>query len=290
MGGFTAMRKRGTRYVYIVVILSFAVVGCTAGVRTPELRISEDDGKGRFIYGCRNISPDAVVEEYITDFYLSTWRSAWFEGAQEGFQDSSFDVFPLNYAKREALGNIPEPYVYCRAFDYPFDQVAKAVETTFPRLQIPIATSNAKEGIFETEYAYRHHDFKRFEGGILNLNLGQPSRWKVRYQVGVHANPTGGADVLVFRELHISRYQLTSSSKKKLVREKSEEGPTMKKLEIGPLVFNYKSSSSVEKTYWQPDYTDENSWSDYHFAYSDGGNEGWLLTQIDRELKAQHEK
>lgn len=275
------MRKRELGAAYLTMLLALAVAGCTTGVTSPELREGEGDGKGRFIYGCRNVSPDAVVEQYITDFYLSTWSSAWLEGAQEGFKAPGYDMFPLNYARRVSLGNMPEPYVYCRAFDYSFAEVAKAVENVFPSLRIPIETSNPNDGVFETKYAYRHHDFEN-SGGL--LNLGSPARWKVRYQIGVHPNAEDGADVLIFRELHISRYQFTESSKRILVHEKEDTGPTDKTVKLGPLVFNYTSRRKTEKRYWKPDYTDENSWSDYAFAYSDGGNEGWLLTQIDREL------
>src|SRR4051812_39197011 len=67
------------------------MITACSGPGSPLLRTSTGDGEGPLVQGCQNVSGAARVEKYITDFYLSTWGSAFKEGRMEGFGEGIRD-------------------------------------------------------------------------------------------------------------------------------------------------------------------------------------------------------
>jgi hypothetical protein len=77
--------KRFKRHAALVACILF--MGGCASPGSPLLRESTAGGEGPLVPDCKNVSSAAKVTEYITNFYLSTYGSAFAEGGNEGFAE-----------------------------------------------------------------------------------------------------------------------------------------------------------------------------------------------------------
>lgn len=184
------------------LILSVALIlaGCST-VGTPQLRTSADDGEGPLIPNCRNVSSASRVDAYSTQYYHTTWGSAWMEGAAQGLSEGLTDR-PVSQAVREAMispsvrdgrtfNRIPVAHrPYCRSYDADRALVAGIVESILPRLGNPIERSDRRAGVFRTGTIQRSH---------------VAATWQDSYAIRVEDLGPGRTGVWVYREVHISR-------------------------------------------------------------------------------------
>lgn len=189
-----------------IICIAVTVAGCSAP-GAPILRSSTADGEGEFIAQCKNVSSRYRVDQYITEFYLSTWGSAFLEGAQQGVSEG-FDqaVLSMNAARqrlwgfaRSAAGSMYRnndenvlfsAKAFCRSFPASFDKVVYAVEGILPQLGNAIYIRDRSSGYFETHFAMRRHS---------------GAEWRDRYVVGIVPESSGRTVVRVARILEISR-------------------------------------------------------------------------------------
>ncbi|MEM7424100.1 MAG: hypothetical protein AAF334_10275, partial [Pseudomonadota bacterium] len=67
----------------VALVLGLTAGACAAPHQPPVVQTEAEAG-GPLIDGCQNIAQDAVVDQFITASYLTTWGSAWKEGASAG--------------------------------------------------------------------------------------------------------------------------------------------------------------------------------------------------------------
>ena len=186
-----------------LLCVATALVGC-ASSGSPLLRTRADDGHGQLVPGCQNVSPATPPLTYETRFYLSTWGSAWSEGArtglQTGFQAAPEDRSHARFTKelaRSALmrvfgfdgSNYPSQ-PYCMLYRAGPNTVATALRTVLPQLGNTVVRDQEALGIFGTEFLQREH---------------RAARWRDRYIITTREMVGGGTSVFVFRDLLISR-------------------------------------------------------------------------------------
>ena len=75
----------------LTTFVAVALLGCAAP-GTPLIRAGVQDGEGRLLPGCKNVSGKYRVDNYITDFYLTTSSSAVLEGATQGVEQGYRDA------------------------------------------------------------------------------------------------------------------------------------------------------------------------------------------------------
>ncbi len=188
-------RRLGPMFLAAVLVAACSAPG------TPPLRTSSLDGEGSLIPDCKNVSKRVRVDRYVTEFYLSTWGSAWMEGAAEGFQQGASDGLRDAMGKRGPFGgasppdpnrpnSLPFPLdPFCTEFRSPYPDVSHAVAGLLPQLGNPILLSDQANGIFETGFVERHH---------------RAARWRDKYLISVEEGH-GRTVVKVLRLLYISR-------------------------------------------------------------------------------------
>ena len=201
-----AYRKGKFALAVVAVIAVFGISGCS-GPGAPLLRFTTLDGDGPQIPNCKNVSNKHKVDEYITGFYLSTWGSAFIEGAREGMSEGFEQAMgEVNIAKRVAwraarsklAGQLLEgddrllftPAAFCRAYTAPQDSVAQIVSEILLELGNAIRIDDRQAGYFETEFIDRSH---------------QAARWRDRYIIGLTNDAPERTVVRVARVLFISR-------------------------------------------------------------------------------------
>lgn len=213
----------------IVVFLSFTIftiniVGCgTSGAL--RLRINKSDGQGPLIPKCQNVSSSTRVDNYITEFYLSTWGSAFLEGASEGVWEGLGKEMPNRVKNRDDLikylikqGILQENYSlkgnkfsiddgqmslpvnfdslifssppYCRAYEASALDVSHLISSIITTLGNDILLSDIDSGLFITGFFDRQH---------------KAARWKDRYIITVENESPTRSVVKILRELYISR-------------------------------------------------------------------------------------
>lgn len=154
--------------------------------------------------GCTVSKPDPKVTRYSTRSYLTTWGSAWTEGAMEGFREgvgsdqASYTAIKL--LLREPLvdpevvfNRLPgKPKPFCRAFTGSRRAVTAIVARLLPELGNPIELSNAKAGVFKTGLIEREH---------------AAAWWQDSYVITVSETGDGQVVVRVLRRVYVSRTQ-----------------------------------------------------------------------------------
>ena len=80
------------------LLFSGSVVFACAAPSQPPLIASGSQGAGHIIQDCQNIEAGAKIEMFKTTSYLTTWSSAWREGASAGVQSGLLgpDPHPLS--------------------------------------------------------------------------------------------------------------------------------------------------------------------------------------------------
>ena len=200
-----------------VTCIAAAIAGCAAP-GTPLVRTTENDGEGRLIDGCNNISRKVRVDNYIKDYYLTTWGSALAEGAMEGVSRGTEDAGRSasgvvvkeavevvsgrkNAAarvqsapeskwreKKNSLSSSPVPF--CRRYPAKFSEVYGAVVSTIGDLEHRIILRDKQLGILETDFVERRHS---------------AARWRDRYVIFVDPDEPDQSVVRVFRIVYIDR-------------------------------------------------------------------------------------
>ena len=184
----------------VILLVATFVTACTAP-GTPVLRTSSLDSEGALIPGCKNVSKRIRVDQYITEFYLSTYGSAWLEGTMAGFRQGVSEglrdtvrtggllsgMNPPDANRPNALPFSLEPF--CMGFRSPAPAVSHAVASILPRLGNRILLSDEANGVFETDFVERHH---------------RAARWRDKFVISVE-EVSGQTVVKVLRILYISR-------------------------------------------------------------------------------------
>jgi len=185
---------------HATIVTALLLVACTSP-GAPDLR-TEGDASDPLIPNCQNVSPTAHVEQFNTTDYLTTWGSAWLEGAAQGFGEGlsgggamadavhNAVLHPSSGGNAEIFNNLPafvEPF--CRSYDAGVPAVSEAVEQTLQETGYPVQVSNTQTGVFMTGY----------------VNRAQPmALWRDDYVVTV--TPAGPrTEVKVLRSVFISR-------------------------------------------------------------------------------------
>lgn len=152
--------------------------------------------------GCQPSKPDPRLTTYNTTNYLTTWGSAWTEGAMEGFREGvasdTVTYTTLKMLLREPLvdgdevfNRLPgKPKPFCRSYIGDKRKVAAIVDKLLPALGNPIELRNAKAGVFKTGLIQREHP---------------AAQWKDSYLIVVDEAEPGLVVVRVLRRVYISR-------------------------------------------------------------------------------------
>ena len=206
--------------LFLICIFLF---GCAAP-GTPIIKDTVSDGGGPIIPNCFNVSLGSqaltLPNRFIEDRYLTTWGSAWSEGAREGYReeldknelggsDEALQLFALlNWLTRRetALSRLREspastwpekvntladaPTPFCGYFFASSLTVFDLVEKVFQRLDYPMVLVDRKLGVLETGFVERKH---------------RAARWRDRYVVYVNPTLSSESTVIVFRSVYIDR-------------------------------------------------------------------------------------
>lgn len=170
----------------------------------PDLRRTESREQGALADGCMNLADEARVDEYITAYYLTTWSSAWKEGAAAGIDDGLSDQGPAFEAIRAKLANADEdrqdvfqnaltniPH-YCRVFSANRRLVAEIIAKLLPTLGNPIEESDVDAGVFMTGLAARAHSTAKWKDAyIITVTEERPNRVVVRVKRSVYISRMG---------------------------------------------------------------------------------------------------
>ena len=188
--------------IRVFLYLSATIAAACSTLQPGALRTNENDGQGALVSGCSNVSQTARVEEYVTGFYLTTWGSAWMEGASEGVSAATSNEGAIGDAIRMALIQPEEDgdFVFnelmtsvrpfCRVYAATRADVANAVATILPKLGNPILLSDERAGIFRTGTIDRQHT---------------SARWKDSYLITVEEERMNRIVVRILRSVYIQR-------------------------------------------------------------------------------------
>lgn len=178
----------------VVVLVFVAALGGCAAPGAPLLRTTNQDADGPLVPGCKNVSSKAVVDRYITESYLTTWGSAWVEGATQGFFEGIDEIeLKKNPTKRpsEKLNNLPlDSQSFCRTYQHSTLSVSRAVAKVLPLLGNKVAASNIEFGFFRTKDIERQH---------------KAARWRDRYDIQVTKFDSHWTSLSIKRVIYISR-------------------------------------------------------------------------------------
>lgn len=178
--------------------------GC-ASPGSPLLRTSTDDGEGPLVPDCENVSSAAKVTKRITNFYLSTYGSAFAEGGNEGFAEVVRQATKKTKAGErgvaglsggrgigsETVNHLPfQLSPYCRVYAASHRDISRMIAEILPLLGNKILVSNETIGVFVTDYMERQH---------------LVARWRDSYEITVTSEGSTRTVVHILRKLYISR-------------------------------------------------------------------------------------
>lgn len=184
------------------LLFCLAVTACAAG--GPEVRTGANDGFGPLLPGCQNLRRDSSERQFIAEFYLSTWGSAWMEGASQSVSEGLNARGGAQGGSRPAAASRPDdpprgvrtttlpvpPKPYCRAVAVPADDLRRAIETLLASVGRPVVTFGAGVNQMETAFAYTSH---------------RAARWYDKYTIAVTQVTPETSAVRILRPLFISR-------------------------------------------------------------------------------------
>jgi hypothetical protein len=182
---------------FLLIISLFHLVSCST---TGGLAIRNDisDGFGPLVPNCNNVSPNSTNLKYDTDFYHSSWSSAWLEGAQIGTKDGLEKSGEIKFKKEFAYALTQQifgvdsrkpPFTpYCMVYDAPLNKVSVSIDKIIKSIGKPVLTGSNL--VYGTNYLNRSHS---------------AAKWRERYIVNLAVTEDDKTFVKVFRDLHISR-------------------------------------------------------------------------------------
>lgn len=151
---------------------------------------------------CTQIHPDMVAANFVTDSYMTTWGSAYSEGARagvdEGFAGTGYEIlgqqvqagtFTLGGDRLVRTATSPTPF--CMIIAAPTERVRPAIR-------------QALSGLRSFGYGAGEQAFVYDQTGYLR-SAHQSARWIDRYTVRPEPLPGGRTIVYVLREVFISR-------------------------------------------------------------------------------------
>jgi hypothetical protein len=180
------------------------LIGCAAP-GAPALRASEADGEGALLQNCHNVSALQRVDQLITGYYMTTWGSAFLEGAQEGIRrgvevpelksnSRSRTAAPVQVGPQQwsvPVNHLPSPpWPYCRRYAADARSVAESAARALPGLGNPVERVDLTAGILETGFLERRHS---------------AARWRDKFVVYVDAEGPNRSVLTVFRVVYIDR-------------------------------------------------------------------------------------
>lgn len=157
---------------------------------------------------CQNIDPNAHSDTFITDFYLTTWTSAFQEGALAGLHDglgstpkgvgaiamaALEDSVILN--GNELILQPTSPVPFCMVLQSSGSSVSIALERVYIELEglgYRVIPSEEILGVFQTDFKYNEH---------------QSAKWYDRFISTVSNIGDTRSAIYVLREVFISRSQ-----------------------------------------------------------------------------------
>ncbi|NJO56743.1 MAG: hypothetical protein HC834_10910 [Rhodospirillales bacterium] len=168
------------------------------------MRTNANDRFGALLPGCQNLRRDTIERQFITEYYLSTWGSAWVEGASQGVSQG-LNLRPnlQGQGRSLALGHTDDrprgvgtttlpipPTPYCRAVAASAENIRQAIETLLGSVGRPVVAFGEGGEEMETAFAYARH---------------RAASWYDKYTIAVtHVMPSTSA-VRILRPLFISR-------------------------------------------------------------------------------------
>jgi hypothetical protein len=176
------------------------ILGCSSGPGAPLVRHAPDESAGPFLAYCRNVSSTDQTNTFITNFYLTTWFSAWRESAAAAYT-GGLETEPITgihmMVSRFGYSQIPASAIFCRSYNASTHEaftLAAELLTNFGYYLIYVSEEN---GQIETDFVHRER----------SLSAGGPQlhRWKDRFVVAVDQLDPDWIAVRVFRDIHISR-------------------------------------------------------------------------------------
>ncbi len=184
------------------LIASFGVLMSCAAPGTPGLLPAGSNGSVPF---CQTISSDTPRTAFVQEFYLTTWGSAYREGAAAGVRDGLNDGSALGAV---VLGQLRAPSKYkgqdifairydadpfCMAFSAPFAKVDAATSRAFSELR-RIGFRTTRNGgevpSYETTFKEGAH---------------RSADWLERFVAAVERLPDGRTVVVLSRGIYIKR-------------------------------------------------------------------------------------
>jgi hypothetical protein len=210
---FSERTRLPTVRLTLATCVAAALLGCAAP-GTPMIRTAVQDGEGPLVPGCKNVSSKYRVDNYITDFYLTTSSSATLEGAtqgvEEGYRDALAGMTPeqkeaWSAAEARIAASLADattrtvfvPEAFCRKFALSSARVASVVGKILPRLGNPITRVNEQRDYFETGFIEREH---------------KAARWRDRYTIWLERQAQDVTIVHVVRFVFISRQDAAALS------------------------------------------------------------------------------
>lgn len=199
------------------------LVGCAAP-GSPQLILGNQEGNADAIPNCKNVTSTYRVDNYITDFYLTTWGSAAVEGAIEGYKENEQGLMSalsgLAYREGNEVGVMPKNnrrmstnkspitiHPFCRKYNANFIQVTEAVSKVLPFLGNKIILADKRKGQYETDFIFRSHTQSQLQGKS-NINTHPPLLlpvWKDKYTILVNSQSPSVTELWILRSVYINR-------------------------------------------------------------------------------------
>lgn len=202
------------------------------GACAPEapLRVGVADGEGAMLAGCQNLSRSARPDRFVSEFYLSTWTSAFAEGAIQGLAEGMANRGPRP-GQADGMGPMGDrdtpPGVralnqpttvrpFCRIVPLPPGQAVREIATTMAQVARPIqGASTAPSTTTPRGAGALSPDLVTTEavrpGGATfwtdyQLTKSWAAIWYDRYVFNVRSGQSPGtSEIRILRRLYISR-------------------------------------------------------------------------------------
>ena len=184
----------------IFVLLAAGLTSCAAPGQPPLVNRSASSLDA--LPDCKNVSSNAPMPQFVTEFYLTTWGSAAREGAILGVREGLSEgggVGLIALARMErpdrikgspAIWRTSPPKPFCMRIAAPRDRVERALRSSFGELRAYGYRASRSGEISKTSFVRRSH---------------KAAAWMDRFAGYTYALPEGGTAVVVQRDVLISR-------------------------------------------------------------------------------------
>ncbi len=183
-----------------LALVSAGLTGCAAPGQPPMDKRAASSLDA--LPDCKNVSPNARMPQFVTQFYLTTWGSAAREGAILGVREGLAEgggvgLIALSRMERPerikgspAIWRTNPPQPFCMRIAAPRDRVDRALLSSFAELRAFGYRASRSGGISKTSFVRRSH---------------RAAAWMDRFAGYTYALPEGGTAVVVRRDVLISR-------------------------------------------------------------------------------------